>query len=116
VGKRFVKTFFQQIIHRNWVVSTLLRFTPVTRLLQCLGQFLPVQTIDHIPFFQPAFARNARAQAQETRVFIAVGVGIDHAFHALALRIRPVTPVQIKPVRIAIQFNPSPVRRARDLD
>jgi len=39
-------------------------------------------------------------------VFIPVRVWIDDALDTLAFRIRPKPPVQIEPMRVAIQFNP----------
>ena len=81
--------------------------------LQFLEQRLPIKAVHHLHFSQPALTRDARAQTQETRVFIAVRIGIDDAFHPFAFGIRPVPPVQIKAVRIAIQFDPGPGRRAR---
>ena len=81
-------------------------------LFQCLQHRLPGKGVDHVRRFQPALSRNARAQPQKTGVFVPVRVRVDDALDALAFRIRPQPPVQIKPMRIAIQLQPGARRGA----
>src|SRR2546423_8805883 len=48
-------------------------------------------------------------------------IGINDALHAFLFRFRPPAPIQIKPLRRCVEFNPSPSRRrgvehGRDVD
>src|SRR2546426_2486739 len=66
------------------------------------------QRVDDVRLREPAFARDARAEAQETGVLIAMRVAIDHTLYAFALRVRPEPPVQVETKRVRVQFNPRP--------
>ena len=39
-------------------------------------------------------------------MLVAVGVGIDNAFDTFTLGVLPVAPIQVKAMRVGIEFNP----------
>src|SRR5256884_6940414 len=75
---------------------------------QFFEQRFPRQRVDDVRLGEPAFARDARAEAEETGVLIAMRVAIDHTLYAFALRVRPEPPVQVEAIRVRVQFNPRP--------
>jgi hypothetical protein len=64
------------------------------------------------PALQPAFARDAGAEAQESRVLVAVGVAVDDAFDALVLGVMPEPPVHVETQRVGVQLDPGAGRGA----
>src|SRR5438128_3516384 len=65
------------------------------------------QTIHHIRFRQPSFARNTDPEPQILETFDAVGVRIDYALHSSLFSARPPAPVEIKPFRSRVKLDPS---------
>ena len=94
--------------------SELLRHSLLHRLTTSLPRFfaqlalnLPQrQTIHHVRFRQPAFARDADPEPQFLKPLGPVRVRVDHALHSLFLRERPPAPIEIEPLRRGVDLDP----------
>ena len=64
------------------------------------------QTIHHVRFRQPAFARHADAEPEVLQALDAMCVRIDDAFDSFLLSQRPPPPVQIEPFRRGVDLDP----------
>ena len=69
-------------------------------------QLVEREGVDDVFFFQPAFAGDARAEAEKTGVLEAVGVAVDDALDAFGFRVGPEPPVHVEPVGIGVQLDP----------
>src|SRR5262249_9903820 len=68
-----------------------------------------------------SFSSYSSAQSKKARLLVAVRVRVDGAFDALALGIRPMTPVHVEAVRAAIKLDPGTrfrtgVNESRNID
>jgi len=69
-------------------------------------QFVERKGVDDVILFQPPLSGDARAQAQEAGVFVAVGVAVDDAFDSFGFCVRPEPPVQVEAIGVGVQLNP----------
>ena len=62
--------------------------------------------VHDVLFPEPTFARDHRAEPEEHRVFVAMPITVDHAFHAFVTGVFPKAPIHIEAIRARIEFDP----------
>src|SRR6266478_2045569 len=80
--------------------------SPAALFQQLLTQLFERQRVDDVSFRQPAFASDARPEAEITGVVQAVSIAVNDAFDAFALRVGPQAPVHVEAHRMGIDFDP----------
>lgn len=73
---------------------------------QLLHQRGEWQGVDHIILREPTLACHSGAQTQKAGVLEPVGVRVQYTLHPLAPGVRPLAPVQVKSLGIAVQLEP----------
>jgi hypothetical protein len=62
--------------------------------------------VDDISLREPAFAGDAGAEAEESSVFVAMGIAVDDAFDAFGFGVLPEAPVHVETIRVGVEFDP----------
>src|ERR1051325_2704031 len=89
------------------------RSTPPLALFpKLLPQLLRRQRINHIVLREPAFARDARAQAQKTSVLETMRITVNDTFDPFAPGIRPKAPIHVEPHGAGVELDPGAGLRA----